>query len=280
VVWAPGFVFGLAFLAAAWSKVQNGPGWILNGTVRDHFVTDLPHALVPWGPWLTRNHLAAVLVSAAAVLAESTVIIASFTRSSRVRLLFGGVATAMLAGFALFQGLFWRGWWILLLSFLPWGRLRLRVGSVMSAAAPRSTASWAQTAMIAALAVQQGLVSARHVEAPPMASAYDMYSATYDSDYDYEQSMNLQYQLLVRDDAGDHEIAGCVMDDRRAARLRESARAADLDPVIVRSLCPSVPAPARVVLRGDRHAYDWDHARFVWRRGVDVIGPLDVARPE
>lgn len=113
-----------------------------------------------------------------------------------------------------------------------------------------------------------------------MASAYDMYSATYDSDYDYEQSTNLQYQLLVRDGSGDHEIAGCVLDDRSAARLRDAARTGDVRPAIVRSLCPSAPAPARVVLRGDRHVYDWDHARFMWRRGVDVIGPLGVARPE
>ncbi|HVZ21679.1 MAG TPA: hypothetical protein VG871_11480 [Vicinamibacterales bacterium] len=275
-VWLPGFVFGLAFLAAAWSKVRNGPAWILNGTVRYHFVTDMAHAMVPWGPWLTRNHAIAVLISAAAVLIESTLIVASFTRSSLVRLLLGVAATGMLVGFALFQGLLWWGWWILLLSFLPWDHLFVR-RAAQRASTP-SAASWLQAVLLALLVVQQAIASGAHLELPPLASAYDMYSTTYNSDYEYELSTNLQYQLLVRDSGGDHELPGCVLDDRTAARLRDPAQSKI--EAAVWSLCPSLKPPARVVLRGDRRVYDWDRARFQWRRGVDVIGPIEVARPE
>ena len=61
-------VLGVAYFAAAVSKLREGGTWILNGTVKYHFVTDLHQALVPWGPALTSNHPVAVGLSLAAVL--------------------------------------------------------------------------------------------------------------------------------------------------------------------------------------------------------------------
>jgi hypothetical protein len=84
-VWLPGFVMGVAFAAAAWSKVGNGGEWIANGTIRYHFVTDLREALVTWGPRLTSIPGFAVAGSFAAVAVEAVLIGAAFLKGWRVR---------------------------------------------------------------------------------------------------------------------------------------------------------------------------------------------------
>ncbi len=48
-VWVPGLVFGVGYAAAAWAKMAHGPRWVLNGTVKYHFITDSNIAPFDWG---------------------------------------------------------------------------------------------------------------------------------------------------------------------------------------------------------------------------------------
>jgi hypothetical protein len=274
-IWAPGFVLGIAFLAAAWSKLQGGPDWILNGTVKYHFISDLDDALVTWGPWLTRTHWIAVAMSATAIAVEALVITASFSRSAFHRVVLGLASAALLSGFALFQGVIWPGWWMLLVSFLPWHRIRARSADVSG----QLSLAPAQLVVIVLIAVQQMLVSASGTEARPLASQYDMYSATYASPYEYELSENLVYRVIVTSDGASYQIPDCQLDDGTAERVR----AAVAGPTITHELgevlrgCRADGGDvSTVTLRGDRHVYDWDARQFTWREGIDVIGPFQV----
>jgi hypothetical protein len=183
-IWAPGFVLGVACAAAAWSKVKAGPVWIVNGTVKYHFISDAPRALVNWGQRLTENNdTAAIAASAFGVAVEALLITAAFSRSSRYRAALA-VATLMLfTGFILFQGIFWPAWWVLFLSFLPWHRIG--GGEYGIDTTPRLGAL--QVAAVVVVLTQQLLVSAANVERAPILSAYDMYSASYDSMEDYKR---------------------------------------------------------------------------------------------
>ena len=274
-IWAPGFVLGIAFLAAAWSKLQGGPDWILNGTVKYHFISDLDDAFVKWGPWLTQNHWVAVAMSATAIAIETIVITASFSRSAVYRVVLGMASAALLSGFALFQGVVWPGWWVLLVSFLPWHHIRARAAE---ASAQLSLAP-AQLVLIVLIALQQALVSASGTEARPLASQYDMYSATYATPYEYEMSENLVYRVIVSSAGTSYQVPDCQLDDNTAERFRATGRttAADVSEVL-RGCHAENRDISTVTLRGDRHVYDWDAQQFNWREGIDVIGPLPVHR--
>ena len=274
VFWVPRLVFGLAFLAAAWSKVGGGLGWILNGTVKYHFISDLDQAWVDWGPRLTEHHWMAVAMSAAAVVIEAVVVTAAFSRSVTHILLCGAGALALLAGFALFQGVAWPGWWILLIAFLPWQRLGT---SPRTALSPPSL-SGAHFAVVVLLVAQQFVASAFHIEARPLTSAYDMYSATYGSAEDYENASNLVYRVVVYDGDQMRELPGCLVDDHAATTLPAAAAGASDERERLRSLIgPCLEAQTSVstiALEGDRQVYNWKERRFEMRRRIDVIGPF------
>ena len=58
-VWMPSLILGVVFLASAEVKLEeSGLAWIYNGTVKYHFLSDSPDAVVDWGlrlgslPWL------------------------------------------------------------------------------------------------------------------------------------------------------------------------------------------------------------------------------------
>ena len=56
---SPGLVLGVVFAAAAVAKLRDaGVAWILNGTVKYHFLSDSPQAMVDWGLWIGRAPLA------------------------------------------------------------------------------------------------------------------------------------------------------------------------------------------------------------------------------
>jgi hypothetical protein len=275
-IWVPGFVLGVAFLAAAVAKLHGGPDWILNGTVKYHFISDLDDALVKWGPWLTRNHLVAVAMSAAAIAIEALVITASFSRSATYRAVAGCGSAALLAGFALFQGVVWPGWWVLLLSFLPWHHIHARSVDVPG----QLSLAPLQLAAVVLVAVQQALVSASGTEARPLASQYDMYSATYATPYEYEASENLVYRVIVSRAGKAYELQDCELDDTTAERFRsalEAGKAEHAAGLVLRD-CRADSDVAAVTLRGDRHVYDWDAEQFTWRKGIDHIGPIHVGR--
>ncbi len=186
-VWVSGLVFGVAFAAAAWAKaVGTGPSWILNGSVKYHFITDSLNAPVDWGLQLAGHPQLAVLASLGTVVAEALVITAAFSRNEWYRLGLGAVALTMLAGFGLFMGVFWYGWWILLLGFLPWARLRsglrryapemrTQIIGPQPVSLIATLPSAAQLAAIAFVLGQQVVVSWIRIERAPMFTYYPMY---------------------------------------------------------------------------------------------------------
>lgn len=281
-IWIPRLVLGTAFLAAAWSKVSgSGLDWILNGTVKYYFISDLDHALVSWGPRLTQHHWVAVVMSGSAVVVESLVITAAFSRSSAYTLLLGVAALGVLTGFALFQGVLWWGWWILLIAFLPWHRLRLpwpRRRAPVPAAVATFGFSPAQVLVVVMLIVQQVVMSAFHLEARPMLSAYDMYSATYASAGEFEDATNLVYRVAVFDNGRYRDLPDCLVDDRAAALVMTAASGGVDARAYLRSLLgpclEAEPAASAFALEGDRRVYNWDERRFEWKRAIDVIGPV------
>ena len=276
VFWIPRLVFGLAFLAAAWSKVGGGLGWILNGTVKYHFVTDLNQALVDWGPRLTESHWVAVAMSGAAVVVEMVVVTAAFSQSIAHVLLCGAGALALLAGFGLLQGVVWPGWWILLLGFLPWQLLSPSRGTTSE----RSPLSVVQLAVVVMLVAQQFVASAFQLEARPLTSAYDMYSATYSSVEEYENASNLVYRVVVYDEGQARELLDCLLDDRTASLLPAAAAGASDEQERLRAvLGPCVETEGSITtfaLEGDRQVYNWEARRFEMKRRIDVIGPFPV----
>src|SRR4030095_767185 len=112
-VWAPGLVVGIAFAAAAWSKLarpEGGPTWIMNGTVKYHFITASVNAPVDWGLQLAAHPNLAILASFGAVAIEALAITAAFTRSEPYRLGIGLASLSLVAGFRIFIGVLWVVW--------------------------------------------------------------------------------------------------------------------------------------------------------------------------
>ena len=212
------FVLGLTMFLAAASKLRDGLDWIANGTVKYHFISDLEHAWVPWGVWLTSSHPVAVALSAAAVIAEVLVLTAAFSTSARYRMATGACAAVLLAGFALFQGIVWPGWWILLLGFFPWHWIG---GSRLATAT--GTLSVAQRVALCLLTVLQVCVGWARIEARPVVSAYDMYSTTYADDEEYELASDLTYRILAVTSGGAAEDLECDLDDDGARVLTDAA---------------------------------------------------------
>lgn len=272
--WALTVVLGVAFLAAAESKLREGGAWILNGTVKYHFVSDLDDAVVSWGPALTANHAVAVGLSALAVVVEALVITAAFTRSVPYRAACGLAALALLSGFWLFQGLLWPGWWVLLLGFLPWQWVRTGPQVL-----PRGgSLTIVQCTVIAALVVQQLYVSWARLEARPFISAYDMYSTTYASEAAYEAASNLRYRVVGVTPGGTVDLESCEVDEPAARLFAAAAAGGDVERERLRGLigaCVSDrPDVTMVGLVGDKEVYDWKAQRFVWKRDLDRVAPV------
>jgi hypothetical protein len=279
-VWLPGFVMGVAFAAAAWSKVGDGADWIVNGTIRYHFVTDLRDAFVTWGPRLTSIPGVAVAGSFAAVAIEAMVVGAAFLRGWRVRAALGTAALGLLVGFALFQGVVWFGWWILLLGFLPWSLLK-------SKGHPPATDGGigvVQALAILLIAAQQIVTTVRHVEIRPLFSTYDMYSTTYASAAEYEAKSNMVYRAVGITAVGEHvPLEDCGMSDNEAVELVEAWRRTPRDPSRVTALtsCTAdAPDVVQVVLEGDKRIFDWERGDFYWKRNLSTLGPLEIARAD
>lgn len=208
-IWAPGLVLGVVYLAAAIAKLRDaGLAWILNGTVKYHFLSDSSQAMVDWGLQLGRHHWTAVFLSFAAIAVEALVIAGVFSRAYRYRALAGVGALGLVSGFSLFQGLFWPGWWLLLLSFLPWHLVPSRHASAGAAPARDGTASWrallrpAPVAVVAGLIAAQGAISLLRLEVSPLISAYDMYATTYASPAEYEQKAGEEYWIVAAGEGG------------------------------------------------------------------------------
>jgi hypothetical protein len=192
-VWVPGMVLGVVFAAAAIAKLRDsGVGWILNGTVKYHFLSDSIQAMVDWGLWIGRHQWLSVLLSFAAIAIETLVIVAVLMGAYRYRLVAGAAALGLLVGFTLLQGLFWPAWWLLLLSFLPWHLVRdSRTVKVRDSGLPRT-----QVLVVMALIALQLGVSLLRLEVSPLLSTYDMYATTYGSPAEYEQKAGQSYWVV------------------------------------------------------------------------------------
>lgn len=273
-IWMPGFVLGTCLAAAAFAKIRlGGLAWITNGTVKYHFLTDSPDAPVDWGLRLAHYDGVAVLLSLGAIAIEALVVVGACTRRYVYRLAAGVATLGLLAGFALFQGLFWPAWWIVLISFLPWHRVRRtpdptsQQGASEESAWGPASAGPAQAVVVVAVVLQQLIASAARIELAPLVSAFDMYSATYASPADYESKAGMLYWVAA-------EFADGKTDSCRVSREDADAVAAGDAPRVARVLQNCFDTTARLVravsVEGTRRAVDW--AR--WRLGDEVRVPL------
>ena len=186
-VWVPGLAMGVALLAAAYAKMRNsGYEWVTGAAVKYHFVEDAGRAPVDWALRLTSVEEIAVLMALFAFLVEAGFILVVLSPRPAVRLGFGLVAASLLTGFYLFQGVFWPGWWTLLLAFLPWEELYRGGLRLAGAARPPSDADApavplagalrvATLALVVLLLAQQVVVSGARAEQEPLLSSYPMY---------------------------------------------------------------------------------------------------------
>lgn len=243
-IWVPSLVLGVVFAAAAFAKLRDGGiAWILNGTVKYHFLSDSRQAMVDWGLYLARYHWVAVLLSFSAIAIESLVIAAVLSRVYAYRVIAGIAALCLLAGFSLLQGLFWPAWWILLLSFLPWHLVKPAAALQANAIAldPSGPLSWrrllqpAVVGVVIALIGLQVVVSLLRLEVSPLISTYDMYATTYGSPAEYEQKAGQAYLIVATDEDGQlHEcgitrveaemIAGAASASERLVAMADALR--------------------------------------------------------
>lgn len=274
--WMPGLVLGVVFAAAAIAKLREGGiAWILNGTVKYHFLSDSRQAMVDWGlhvgqyPWL------AVFLSFAAIAIESIVIVGVLARAYRYRFAAGVAAMSILAGFALLQGLRWHGWWLLLLAFLPWHLIRAE-GRPEPAAWSRRISG--PVMAVLALFALQIVVSALRLEVSPLLSTYDMYSTTYESEADYAYKAGLSYWLVGEHADGTSEDCRISRNAADAVSRAISGSEQWRSAADVIDTCFDGSAPiVNVALEGRRSAIDWNRWPPAEVVAVPMAGPVELA---
>ena len=206
-IWIPGFMLGLALAAAAYAKLTNGGlAWITSGAVKYHFIEDAANAPFTWGLWVAAHPAAAVLLSLGAVVVEAAFIGVIFVRSVWLRLLIGVTGLSLFAGFYLFQGVIWRPWLLLYTAFLPWALLDRGASGAVAGAVPGGVSTaplrpWHRK-VLAALAVQQVLVSLAGVQVEPLISNFPMYSSTFESTDAFERTRYRKMQRLLFESGG------------------------------------------------------------------------------
>jgi hypothetical protein len=261
------------FFAAAFAKMRDtGLAWILNGTVKYHFLSDSPSAVVDWGLQAGHHPAIAVALSFGAIALESLVLVGVLAGAYRYRLVAGIASLSLLTGFLLFQGLYWPGWWILLISFLPW-HLLPSTGTLPDTVAPltsqRAPAAGERrpprlvVVAILALFAQQVAVSFFRLEASPIFSTYDMYSTTYASPADYEHNAGQVYWIVGFDRQG--ETRRCRISASEAdaiVRARVAGDRARLQNLIRHCVDSSLPV-RQVMVEATRVRVDWDNWRLL-----------------
>ena len=236
---------------------EGGVAWILNGTVKYHFLSDSRQAMVDWGLRLGHYPWAAVLLSFAAIAVESLVIVGVISCAYRYRLVAGLAALSLLLGFWLFQGLLWPAWWILLLSFLPWHMVAPARESPLSA---REASKWRLAVpTLTALGVLQLVITTMRIEVAPLLSSYDMYSTSYVSQAEYQAKSGVRYWIVAR--LNDQKVGECLV-NRAAAESVTRAPAGDgasTASATVLETCFGEGTPVRTVtVEGRRSRIDWN----------------------
>lgn len=271
-IWLPGLALGVVLLAAAVAKLrESGLAWILNGTVKYHFLSDSPQAPVDWGLQVGRYPSLAVALSFAAIAVESLVIVGVLSRVYRHRVAAGMAAALLLLGFWLMQGLVWPAWWILLLSFLPWHL----VGPTVAPAIEGPPRRLAYAAVIVVFVAQQIMVSTLRLEVPPVMSTYDMYATTYGSPEAYETASGLSYWLVGIDDTSEpHE---CVVPKSEADVIVQAASAPvdrETTSRLLERCFAQAPAIRSVSVESREVNVDWDRWRLQSDKRVALTEPL------
>jgi hypothetical protein len=297
-VWVPGLVVGVAFAAAAWSKLAGPDGWtawVANGTVKYHFITDSVNAPVDWGLQLAAHPWLAILASFGAVAIEALAITAAFSRSEAYRLAMGLASLSLVAGFRLFMGVLWLGWWIPLLGFLPWQRLSELTGlSLLSRLKPAPTSpsfvgaafrrlsgqlvTTAQVVMIVFLLGQQIVVSTLRIERAPMFTNYPMYSYTFASAEEFNAWLPPIYRMVVTTDQGVMELRCHANEDlveQLKAALGGSAESAATVWRAVHACRGEDLSRARALaVEEDHPVFDWNRLQLTVTRAAVIHGPL------
>ena len=288
-VWVPVLALGVGLAAAAWAKLTVPPhwtDWILNGTVKYHFVRDVAKAPVDWGLQLAGHPWLAVFASFGVVFLESAVLTAAFVRNQWYRLAVGVAALPLAGGFYLFMGVFWPAWWILLLAFLPWPWIASRRADTAGASpgtAPSVTTRWlpaVQLALIVLVIAQQLVSSSLKVERLPLFSWYDMYSITHRSPAAWNASREPTYRLVLSTDEGRMELSACAPYPAfvRAfqSALKGSTEARTRVWRALRTCGQDLSTVRNVTLEGDLRVFDWEQLTFSVRPSAATLGPLAI----
>ena len=282
-IWFPGMMIGLAFLAAAYAKLDtSGIQWVLGGAVKYHFLEDYRQAQVDWGLWVARQPAMAVLFSAGAIAIEALFILHAFSARTGVRLAFGAAGLTLLGGFYLFQGVFWPLWWTLFLVFLPWQRLADRLATATVAPAQPddgSVSRWRrpELAVVGTVVVIQIFASARRAEIEPFVSDFGMYSWSWPSPDAFNEAQARRFRRF-------HFVVPATGEDV-TERLRGVPNAADLLVAVaeralageplrpgqregLQSIAPAYSEHVGAELREleifvDQPAFDWTSGAFV-----------------
>jgi hypothetical protein len=290
-VWVPVLAFGVSFAAAAWAKLTVPPGWtswVANGTVKYYFITDSVNAPVQWGLQLAGHPWLAVVASFLAIATECLVVTAAFVRNDRYRVIMGVAALCLVAGFVLFMGVVWPGWWVPLLAFLPWQRIaqvrsvRLQADEPGPAEAghyglSRNAITIAQLVMIVAIIAQQVVVSALRLERAPMFSWYDMYSGTYASPAAFNAGRPPRFRIVASTDRGTAALDRCNPHEEFVRQFQAAVEGSpDARDHVWAALsgCGDLAGVRAVALEGDTYTFDWDARQFMWERSARIIGPL------
>lgn len=293
-VWVPGAMLGIAWLAAAYAKLDSsGLDWVLGGAVKYHFVEDFHQAPTNWGLWVATQPLAAVAFSLAAILVEALFILHVFFAHPLVRIVAGIAGLALLVGFYALQGVVWPLWWVLFIAFVPWDAL----GSMLerTPASPgvlRTTLTRPQVAFLAAVVCVQIFASARRAEIEPFISDFGMYSWTWPSldAFDRNNARKYRsYRYTMETPAGVMDVTGQLRTLPAASdvltdaidHVRDGEGIRDEIRELLRVVGAAYQArfersPPQLTVLLDEQAFDWTRGRFFDKASALPIGTMDL----
>ena len=295
-IWFPGLMIGLAFLAAAWAKLDSsGLAWVTGGAVKYHFLEDWSQAPTDWGLRVAGRPGLAVALSAGAILVEGLFILHVFFRSPLVRVLFAIPALVLLAGFRLLQGVVWTQWWVLFLAFVPWQAIAARINrreAPRVTTDPRPALHGGAAAVVAVAVGVQVVASSARLEMEPFVSDYGMYSWTWPSREGFDAHLARKYRVYAfrawRDDTPAEDVTGRLSAMSKATDLLadvvDSARSgAALSDERRRALGAMASAYrdtygdsiARMLVLVTEQAFDWQEGRFYTKSREAPVGVLD-----